>query len=233
MGIFEGARREWKFVLEFIVVSLAFWTLQLLYQLWFASPEGLELALVRGFGFSGATYITLALLSSVVFKSKPAWAKYWYVRRSLGVMGFVFILLHLLTATQLVFQGDLSVIFFSLNPLVNPVIFGYLALPIFFLMAMTSTDWAVSKMGYGKWKALHRLVYFAYWASVFHFLTINPPALMNIAGYILLALVAVTVLGQFYWFLRVRKTINWTGLGAWVGYLLILMWALLTYYVLF
>lgn len=176
---FAGARKDWRFVLKFIALSVAFWLLQLAHQFLVLSPGQLGISLVRASGLAGATFFGFALLSSSLFKWHPAWAKYWYVRRSFGVMGFVFVLGHVLFAQQVVFQWNLQATLFSLNPFENPAVFGMLAFPVFFLMAITSSDWAADKLGYSRWKALHRLVYFGYLFAVFHFLRINPQGLMN------------------------------------------------------
>src|SRR3989344_6921172 len=155
-SLFSGARHNWKFALKFMVFSVVFWLIQFGYQFFALTPGEIENALIRSFAFSGATFFGLALLSSALFKWKPQFAKYWTIRRSLGVMGFVFTFLHVSTATQFLFQGNPANWFLSLNPFENPVIFGVIAYPIFALLALTSTDWAVFKLK-TKWKTIHRL----------------------------------------------------------------------------
>lgn len=227
--LFSGARKEWRFVFKFLAFSFVFWILQFAYQFYFLIPGEVGGSLVRSFALSGATFIGLALLSSSVFKWRPSLAKYWYVRRSLGVMGWFFISLHILTVIGFLFQGDTSGIFYSLNPFQNPIIFGVLAFPIFFLMAMTSTDWAVEKLGFRKWKAIHRLVYFGYLFAIFHFLLINPALLMNPAGYLLLVVTFLALAGQLFWFLKIASRKKFSTLGSGVGFLVIFLWLLLGY----
>lgn len=230
--LFEGARKEWKFVLKFLAVSVLFWLAEFSLQYFVLVPEELVLSLVRSFAFSGATFIGLALLSSSVFKFKPKYARYWYARRSLGVTGFVFISLHSFTAVNFLFAGKQSEIFFSLNPIENPIVFGLFAYLIFFLMALTSTDWAVEKLGFKRWKALHRLVYIAFYAAVFHFATINPALLLNPAGYLLLLVTFLALAGQLYWFTRTSKKHNFSSLGTKIGVLVILLYLVTAYFVL-
>ena len=96
--LFEGARQNKKFVAKFILFALIFWLLQFSFQYYFAVPNEpesslfkgagnlLQTSLVRSLAFSGATFFAIALLLSSFFRWKPNYAKYWHVRRSLGVM---------------------------------------------------------------------------------------------------------------------------------------------------
>ncbi|MBI4181938.1 MAG: DM13 domain-containing protein [Candidatus Aenigmarchaeota archaeon] len=216
-------------MLKFLAFSLVFWGLEFAYQWYVLIPGEVGGALVRSFALAGATFFGLALCSSAVFRWKPRWVKYWYVRRSLGVMGFVFIILHFVSTQQFLFNWDLPALFWSLDPFQNPVLFGLAAMPIFFLLAITSFDWAVDKLGQRKWKAIHRLVYFGYLFSVFHFLLINPALLLNPAGYLLLAVTALAVGGDLYWFIRTVVAKKSSKLGIAVGVLVILLWLVFGY----
>lgn len=227
--LFEGARKNWKFVISFIVISIIFWLLEFSYQFYVFAPGELGLGLVRSFGFSAATFFGLALLSSSIFKWKPALAKYWDVRRNLGVMGFVFLSFHFRTVLIVVLNEDLSQIVGSLNPFENPLFFGLMGLIVFFLMAITSFDWAVAKLG-ANWKKLHRLVYFGYWAGVSHFLLVNPPALMNPAGYLLIAITFLALAGQLFWFIKTAGKFNFKTRGTLIGILVIFLYLITLYF---
>lgn len=229
---FSGARKNWRFVLKFLIFSFLFWLAEFAYQFYSLIPGELGLSLVRSFALSGATFFGLALFSSAIFKWKPKYAKYWYVRRSLGVMGFVFIVLHVSSVIQFIYQGNPALIYWSLNPLENPIIFGVLALPIFFLMAVTSFDWAVERLGYKRWKTLHRLAYFGYILAVSHFIAINPPLLMNPAGYLLLGVTVLALAGELYWFIRTVKNKRSSTKGIIVGIILILLWFVFLFFAL-
>jgi len=51
----------------------------------------------------------------------------------------------------------------------HPVIFpGLCAFVILLLLAVTSNDWSINKMGYQKWKRLHRLIYLGEVAVFIH-----------------------------------------------------------------
>lgn len=227
--LFAGAIKNWKFLVKFLLFSLVFWLLELFYEYFGLVNHDLGSALVRSFALAGATYIGFALLSSSIFKFRPRLARYWYIRRSLGVMGFVFILFHALSVILVIYSGDLAGLVYSLNPLENPIIFGILAFPIFFVMAITSTDWAVAKLGYAHWKNIHRLVYFGYLSAVFHFLLVNPSVLKNIPGYLLLVTTFAVLAGELYWFLKIAKKNNFRSRGTLVGILIIVLYLALGY----
>jgi glycine/D-amino acid oxidase-like deaminating enzyme/nitrite reductase/ring-hydroxylating ferredoxin subunit/DMSO/TMAO reductase YedYZ heme-binding membrane subunit len=228
--MFEGAMRDWKFVLGFILLSLMFWGLQFAYQYFVLIPGELQGALVRSFALSGATYFGFALFSSIVFKFRPPLGQYWYIRRAFGVMGFAFIFFHVFTVIRFFFGGDPSGAFYSLNPFENPIVFGALAYPVFFVMFLTSTDWAVGKLGAARWKIVHRLVYFGYLFSVFHFILINPELLMNPAGYLLLAITALTLGGELFWWFKTVSKRNFSSLGTYIGILVIALYLLFSYF---
>lgn len=228
VGLFVGARKNWKFVLVFILLSVLFWLLQFGFQFYLLKAP-LDRALIRSFSLSGGTLIALSLLCSPIFKWFPKYAKYWAVRRSLGVMGVALIGLHAFSAIFFVFNWDLDSLFFSWNPIENPVLFGVFALPIFFLVALVSTDWAMQKLG-TKWKAIQRLVYLAFWAAAFHFLRINPTALMNPFGYLLLATTFLALSSELYWFLQTVFKKKSFSLGTALGILFIFLYLVTAYF---
>ena len=229
--MFEGAIKDWKFVLGFLVLSVIFWVAELAYQVYFGAVLSFDMAIVRSFSFSAATFISLSLLSSIVFKFYPKYAKYHYVRRSLGVMGVVFGFLHVYSVLNAYFFWDLSMVYSTLDPIQNPLVFGTIALSILFLLFITSTDWAEKKLTPPKWKMVHRLVYFGYWALVAHFLLTNPPALMNLAGYLLIFLALATLAGELYWFIKMSSMRKFSNLGSKIGFLIIFMYLVLAYFV--
>lgn len=228
-ALFEGASRNLKFVAAFVSLSLVFWLAHFAYQFYALSPGDLGSSMVRSFAFAGATMIGASLFSSALFKWVPSWARYWHVRRSLGVVGSVFILFHVLSVMNFIVSWDAASVFSSLNPFDNPLIFGVMAAPIFAAMALTSTDWAVSRLGFNRWKALHRLVYFGYLFAVFHFLLVNPPMLMNPAGYMLIGMTFLALAGELFWFVKTTWARKSTALGGAVGVLVIFLWLLFAY----
>ncbi len=227
--LFSGAARDWKFTAKFIAFSIVFFILEFAFQFYINRPGDLYASAVRSFGLTGATFIALALLCSPIFRFRPSLAKYWALRRALGVAGFAFIFLHILAAMQLYFSWDVAKVYFSPNPFENPIVFGAISFIILIPIALTSTDWAMAKMG-GSWKTVQRLVYFAFWAAVFHFLTINPPQLKNPAGYFLMAITALALLGELYWFAKTSVQKSFRGLGVLAGLVVILLYLIATYF---
>jgi len=198
--------------------AIAFWFLEFLLQYYWLTPGfNSELSLIRSFSLTGATLIGLALSLSVIFRWAPHTAQYWRVRRYLGVSGAVFASLHAFSAQYLLFSFDLKLAYFSFNPIVNPIVFGTVGLFIFLVMAFTSSDWAVQKLTPRVWKFIHRFVYVAFLASVFHFLLMNPIALKNPPGYLLLAVSAFVLAGHLQLFIKTAWRRRFRSPGSWAG----------------
>ena len=230
---FDGAKRDWKFLTVFILLSVVFWFVQFLYQYYYYSPQDLSLSLIRSFSLTGSTLVAFALLSSVIFKFRPRLAKYWYVRRAFGVMGFVFLSLHSRNVIEYLFEGNYLGIFFSLNPFYNPIIFGVGAITILFFMAITSFDWMVSKLTQKRWKMIHRFVYIALLFGLLHATLMNVDALMTPFGYLLIITTVLVLLGQLYWYIKISSRYNFRSTGTYIGAAIILLYISLIYYAFF
>lgn len=224
---------HWRSLLKFLPIPIVLGAMEILAQLTWLTRNDFGLALVRGFGFSGATLIATALFSSAIFKWRPRWTAHWRIRRYLGVSGFLMIALHVLSAYAFTFQWDLRSSYFSFNPLVNPIVFGSLAFVIFFLLATTSTDWAVRALTPKRWKMLHRGIYIGEWAAVFHFLRMNPSILSTPPAIILLALTAAALGGEIFWFWKISAKQKFRSLGTVVGFGILLLYLLTAAMILF
>jgi sulfoxide reductase heme-binding subunit YedZ len=227
--LFEGAMRNWKFVIGFLSLSIAAWVSEFAYQFYIFSQGDIWLSIIRASSLTGATFISLSLLSSSIFRWVPGWAKYWYIRRSLGVVGVCFALVHVFFVLDKILAWNLNLVFGVLDPFQNPLLLGAMSLPILVAMMLTSTDWAVSKMGFLRWKALHRLVYFAYIFMVFHFLVTYPAALMSPPGYFLILVTIAALAGELYWFLKITWPVRFYSIGSAIGFLVIFLWLLFIY----
>ncbi len=175
---------------------------------------------IRTASFAGATLIGFALLSSVIFRLFPRTAQYWRVRRYLGVWGCIYVYIHIVSV-YIYYEFDLSQIYPTLNPLDNPKVFGLIAAPIFLAMALTSSDRAMDFLTPRRWKMLHRFVYVAYLASVFHYISINPQVLVSIPGALLLTVTALTIVGHTYLFFRTAIRKRFRSVGSVVGLMII------------
>lgn len=214
--------------LAFSAFAIFFWLIEFIGQYYWISKGDMAGSLIRSFALSGETFFGAALFSSAVFKWFPRLARHWRIRRYFGVGGVVFISLHIFFVYKYVFNFNLAAPYSSLNIFENPLLFGTLAYPIFFVMAMTSTDWAVRKLG-RRWKFIHRFVYIAYILSVFHFVLTNPAALKNPFGYFLIALTALALFGQLHWFFKTVYPKRFKTLGALVGFAIIILTLLLAF----
>ncbi|MBM3897476.1 MAG: hypothetical protein FJ358_02985 [Thaumarchaeota archaeon] len=223
VSIFSGARRNIRAVILHSAIALVFWIMQFLYQYYVLIPEELGGSLLRSFALTGATLIGFAL---VIGPIRTLQQKYNYVkyRRTIGVWGFSFVILHFLSVMVFLFELNPIELFWHYNPFANPIIFAVFAYPIFVSMWITSTDWAVSKLGFKKWKSLHRLVFPAYIVAILHFTLINPELLLNPAGYLLIGITTAALFLQVSAFLKTIRT-KGLGTGAAIGFSLIIVGA--------
>lgn len=85
-------------------------------------------------------------------------------RRYIGVSACVYGLIHF--SCHVLYQGDWDDL---LQSFAKPFIwFGLTGLTILVLLALTSNNWAVRKLGGKRWKLLHRLAYVAAIALIYH-----------------------------------------------------------------
>ena len=234
-GSSQAKPRHWPRLLIVSVSSAVFWLAQYWYQYYVYEPGVFQTAWVRSHTLSGTTLLAAALFLSIIFKSRPQLAGQWHWRRNLGVAGFIFIIFHVTGAMRFYFGLDYlnpwpawRGIFFTWNPLENPVIFGLAAYPILIAMAATSSDWAVRKLKRW-WKFLHRFVYLAEIFIVFHAVLMGGPVMKTPPGLLLYALGGVVILGQIYWWFRISRLRRFKNAGFWVGLGTILLALILWY----
>lgn len=180
--------------------------------------------LSRSLATTGATLIGWSLFSSLIFRWFPQTARFWPYRRALGVSGFLFAAGHVLVVFWGYYGWRLDVIYFSLNPFLNPLIFGSLAFPIFLIMFLTATDWAVAKLGGERWKNIQRLVYPAYLFTVFHFLLLVPNLTSLWPGMILVLTTLAVLTGQLYWWIQFSAKKKFRSRGTLVGLLIVALY---------
>ncbi|HLL52946.1 MAG TPA: protein-methionine-sulfoxide reductase heme-binding subunit MsrQ [Myxococcaceae bacterium] len=90
------------------------------------------------------------------------------IRRMLGVLAFVYALLHFLTYAVLDQGLDLATLWEDVTK--RKFIFvGFAALLLLLPLTLTSTDSSVKRLGYVRWKRLHRLAYLAGGLGVIHY----------------------------------------------------------------
>ena len=119
------------------------------------------------FGLCALIFL-VASLALTPLKVLTGWTWPVRIRRNVGVIAFVYASVHLLTYVG-VDQG------FAWGTLLKDVLkrpfiaVGFLAWLILLPLAVTSTDAMVKRMGFVRWKQLHRLAYVAGGLGALHF----------------------------------------------------------------
>jgi sulfoxide reductase heme-binding subunit YedZ len=228
-NLFAGARRNWLQLLLFTAAVVGYWLLVFLTLYLSRGALPIYQILSRSLALVGATLIGWSLFSSLAIKWQPRFAPYWTLRRALGVAGFIFAAGHVWVVNSAYFNWNLELVYFSLNPFVNPLVFGSLAFPIFLLMTLTATDWAVARMGGPSWKFLQRFVYLAYLFTVFHFVLLAPDLFSHWPGIVLAVTTVGVLLGQLYWWYKISASRQFRNLGFWVGLGIIFLYLVFGY----
>ena len=118
-------------------------------------------------GFWAITLLALSLVPTPA-KEVLGVASLQRFRRVLGVTAFAYALLHFLFYVGVDKFFDWSTI--SLDLTKRPFLMvGFAALLCLAPLAITSTDGWIRRLGYKRWKALHRLAYLAAALAVIHF----------------------------------------------------------------
>lgn len=220
--------RHWPRLVVVALAAAALWLLEFWYQYYVYVPGDFGAAWVRSSSLTGATLLSLALLSSALFKWVPRLAGQYRWRRNLGVAGFTFISLHILGVLQYYVGWNVLSLLYVWQPFQNPVIFGLVAYVIVLGMALTSTEWAVRQLKKW-WKFLHRFIYLAEVGIIFHALLLGGPVLQTPPGYVLYALGGAALVGQVYWWGRISQLRKFKNAGFWVGLALLVLVAVLWY----
>jgi sulfoxide reductase heme-binding subunit YedZ len=123
-------------------------------------------------GLNQLGYLALVLLMSSLactpLKILTGWTWPIRVRRMLGLFAFFYASLHLLTYVGIDQQLDWPVLWGDVTQR-KFMIVGFLAFLCLAPLAWTSTDASVRRLGFNRWKALHRLAYVAGVLAVVHF----------------------------------------------------------------
>ena len=139
-------------------------------------PEGTlqTIKLTQAYAFLAVIYLYISILASplyIVFPTFPFRGLYIKARRAIGVSAFLFALLHAYNAFFGQLQGFAGLQFLSFSYLF-PIFLGATSLLILFLMTLSSTNYAVVKLG-KYWKRLHRFVYVVGLLTVIHALLLG------------------------------------------------------------
>lgn len=132
----------------------------------------------------GLLFVALAITPLARIVPKPSWLAFFrFHRRAFGVASFAYAMLHTIAYLERKWGADL-IVTEGLRP---GLATGWLALAIFLVLAATSNDLSVRRLG-KSWKTLHRTVYLAAALVFVHWiLTAFDPAL----AYMVLAALCV------------------------------------------
>lgn len=115
-----------------------------------------------------ALIFLVAALTCTPLKTLFGWTWPLRLRRMLGLYGFSYAALHVSTYVGIDQFFDWSAI--SADILKRPFIFvGFATFVLLIPLAITSTAASVKRLGYARWKQLHRLAYVAPLLGVLHF----------------------------------------------------------------
>ncbi len=124
-------------------------------------------AILNRFGFWTLTLLVASLLPTAL-KIVTGWGGAVRYRRALGLFAFFYACLHLATYAGVDQFFDWKAI--GEDVVKRPFItVGFAAFLVLVPLALTSTDAAVRRLGFVRWKRLHRLVYVAAALGVVHF----------------------------------------------------------------
>jgi DMSO/TMAO reductase YedYZ heme-binding membrane subunit len=157
-----------------IVYTLSILWALFLYFIAAASNPSTTNALVvlqRYYGLTALTLIYVVLIPGLLRAYLPTFSLNPLLirsRRAIGLSVFSFATVHMLLGFFVNLSGSIPAIF--LLPIQNQwaILFSTTAYTIFLLMAATSFDVMVRKLGPKRWKMLHRFVYLAAILVVFH-----------------------------------------------------------------
>jgi sulfoxide reductase heme-binding subunit YedZ len=125
-------------------------------------------AILNRFGYWTLVFVLLALVPTPL-QRLSGWTWMAPHRRMIGLFAFFYACLHVGT-----YVGVDQ--FFDWRAIVADVVkrkfitIGMLAFALLVPLALTSTDGSVRRLGYARWKRLHRLVYAAALCGVVHFI---------------------------------------------------------------
>ena len=116
-----------------------------------------------------ALVFLVAALGCTPLKTMFGWTWPMRIRRMLGLLAFFYALLHVITYTVLDQGLDWHAI---VDDIVKRkfIFFGFATLVLLIPLAATSTNSALRRLGYVRWKQLHRLAYLAPALAVLHFI---------------------------------------------------------------
>lgn len=155
-------------------------------------------------GYNVLLMLILSLAVTPLRQLSPRLAWLIKFRRLLGLFAFFYATIHLATYVALYANFNLSVFETDITKR-RFIIAGFCAYLLLLPLALTSTTWAIRKLGGKRWNRLHKLVYFAAICGIVHYWwQVKPGVLspMNLTIALVVLLLARPVLA----WINARKT---------------------------
>ncbi len=160
-----------------------------------------EIANVTGLTALWTLAITLAI--SPVRKLVPQLAWLIKFRRLLGLFVFFYATLHLLTYVALYAGFDLNTMKTDITKR-RFIIMGMTTWLLLLPLALTSTNWAIRKLGGKNWNRLHKLIYLAAICATIHYWWKVKTGVLEPAPFTLILLVLLLARPVIAWMQRRR-----------------------------
>lgn len=119
-------------------------------------------------GYNALLLLILALAVTPLRQLSPRLSWLIKFRRLLGLFAFFYASVHLVTYVALYANFSLSVFETDITKR-RFIIAGFCAYLLLLPLALTSTTWAIRKLGGKRWNRLHKLVYFAAICGIVHY----------------------------------------------------------------
>ena len=119
-------------------------------------------------GYNALLLLIVALAVTPLRQLSPRLAWLIKFRRLLGLFAFFYASVHLVTYVALYANFSLSVFETDITKR-RFIIAGFCAYLLLLPLALTSTTWAIRKLGGKRWNRLHKLVYFAAICGIVHY----------------------------------------------------------------
>lgn len=143
-------------------------------------------------GYMGLVLLVLSIAITPLV-TLTGWRKLGTVRKSLGLLGFIHIALHLFVFIGLDYGFNLDLILGDAIFSKRYIMVGFASFLILLPLAITSTKGWMKRLG-KRWKRLHRLVYLAVPLGVLHFIWVEKvPIESSIYGVIVVLLLLARV----------------------------------------
>lgn len=119
-------------------------------------------------GYNALLLLILTLAITPLRQLSPRLSWLVKFRRLLGLFAFFYATIHLATYVALYANFSLSVFETDITKR-RFIIAGFAAYLLLLPLALTSTTWAIRKLGGKRWNRLHKLVYFAAISGIIHY----------------------------------------------------------------